>query len=73
MKVALLRQMKAERWFLIGLLESEVNHGSWKKVFDVLDIIEKITVKDIQELVNKYLETNNRVIARIEKKKEVKK
>ncbi len=73
LKVALLRQMKAERWFLIGLLESEVNHGSWKKVFDVLDIIEKITVKDIQELVNKYLETNNRVIARIEKKKEVKK
>jgi len=73
LKVSILRQMKQDQFFLMGLLQSEVVLGSWEKAFDTLDKIEKITVEDIHQLVKTYLTRNNRVIARIEKKGEVKK
>lgn len=73
LKVTLLRQMKQDQWFLIELLQSEILLGSWEKAFEVLEKIEKITVKDIQELAKKYFTLNNFIIARIEKKEEVKK
>jgi predicted Zn-dependent peptidase len=73
LKVSLLRQMKQDQFFLMGLIQSEVIRGSWEKAFDTFGKIEKITVKDINELVKKYLTRNNRVIARIEKKGEDKK
>jgi predicted Zn-dependent peptidase len=65
--------MKNERFFLIALLQSEMVAGSWEKAFDDLGKIEKITAKDIQKIVEEYFTENNRVIAKIEKKKEVKK
>lgn len=72
-KVTMFRRMQAERFFLVALLQSEVLLGSWEKAFDDLKAVEKITAKDIQEMAKKYFTENNRVIVRIEKKKEVKK
>lgn len=72
-KVNILRQMKNERFFLIALLQSEMVAGSWEKTFDDLEKVEDITAQDIQKVVETYFTENNRVIARIEKKKEVKK
>jgi predicted Zn-dependent peptidase len=43
------------------------------KAFDDLIAVEKITPEHIQELAKKYFTENNRVIAKIEKKEEVKK
>jgi predicted Zn-dependent peptidase len=71
LKVSLLRQLKSNNGLLMGLLQSEAVEGSWKKLFEGLDIIEKVTTEDIRQLVEKYLTTTNRSIARIEKKKEV--
>lgn len=73
LKVGIIRQLKSNRGLLMGLLQSEVVQGSWKKAFDDLDAIEKVTTDDIKGLVEKYLTAPNRSIGRIEKKKEVKK
>lgn len=73
LKVSVIRQLKSNRGLLMGLLQSEVVLGSWKKAFDDLEAIEKVTTDDIKNLVEKYLTTSNRSIGRIEKKKEVKK
>lgn len=72
-KVTILRQMQSNTGLLRNLLGAEINLGSWQKAFEQLENIEKITVKDIKDLVSTYLTRNNRSIARIEKKKEVKK
>ncbi len=72
-KVEILQGMKSKIGLLLGLLDSEVLLGSWEKVFDDLAEIEKITPTDIQELVKEYLTRDNRSIARLEKKEEVKK
>jgi predicted Zn-dependent peptidase len=71
LKVSLIRQLKSNRGLLMGLLQSETILGSWKKTFDELEAIEKVTTDDIKNLVEKYLTTSNRSIGRIEKKKEV--
>ncbi len=70
-KVSLIKHMKSNKGLLIDLLSSEVISGSWEKAFDYLDEIEHVTVKDLQDLVNKYFTLNNRVVVKIEKKKEV--
>jgi predicted Zn-dependent peptidase len=72
-KVTALRRMQSDRFFLVALLQAEVLMGSWEKAFDDLKAVEKITPGDIQGLVKKYFAENNRVIAKIEKKEEVKK
>ncbi|MCP4217752.1 MAG: insulinase family protein [bacterium] len=72
MKVNIIRGMKSGTGLLSNLLSSEVVLGSWKKGFDELKDIEKVTTKDIQEMVKKYFIRTNRTIGRIEKK-EVKK
>ena len=58
---------------IMQLINSEVLQGSWKKVFDELNEIEKVTAEDIQELAKKYFTFKNRTIVRLEKKKEDKK
>lgn len=72
-KVTILRQMQSNQGLIMNLLGAEVILGSWQKAFDQLEQMEKITVGDIQNLVNTYLIKSSRSIARIEKKKEVKK
>lgn len=72
-KVSTLTGMKSNRGLLMGLLSAEVKLGSWEEAFAELDQVEKVTTEDIRELVKKYLTKDNRSIARIEKKKEVKK
>ncbi|UCH97712.1 MAG: insulinase family protein, partial [Candidatus Aminicenantes bacterium] len=66
-KVTEIRRMESNFGLLFNMLSSEMILGSWEKVFDNLQAIEKITGKDIRELVKKYLTRNNRSIARIEK------
>lgn len=60
--------MKSKQSLLISLLRSEVINGSWERAFDFIDEVNKISVKDIQDLVNKYFKKRFRIIARIEKK-----
>jgi predicted Zn-dependent peptidase len=71
-KVNTLQRMNSDRFFLGAMLQAEVMRGSWEKAFDGLNSVEKITTGDIQELVNKYLTEDNRIIAKIEKKEEKK-
>jgi len=71
--VSEIRRMGSNRGMLIRMLQAEMVLGSWEKAFDDIQAIEKITTKDIQELVKKYLIKSNRSIGRIEKKEEVKK
>ncbi len=73
LKVDIIRQLGSNRGLLIRLLQAEMVLGSWQKAFDNLAAIEKVTTDDIHQLVNTYLTKNNRSIARIEKKEEVKK
>jgi len=75
LKVSKIRSLGSNRGILMSMLSAEVKLGSWEKAFDELKAIEKVTTKDIQELVKKYLVKTNRSIGRIEKKesKEVKK
>lgn len=72
-KKDLISRMKSNDGLLNELLGAEIKQGSWQKVFEELDSIDKITTNDIQELVKTYLTNNNRSIARIEKKEEVQK
>jgi predicted Zn-dependent peptidase len=72
LKVRIIRQLGSNRGVLMGLLSSEIVHGSWQKIFDEVAAIEKITTKDIQELVKTYLVKSNRTVGRIEKKEEKK-
>ena len=69
-KINLLRQMKAENFFLIKLIEAKLVRGSWEKTFADLEKVQNITVNGIQKLAKKYFTDSNRVILRIEKKKE---
>ncbi len=73
LKVDIMRQLGSNRGLLIGLLQAEMVLGSWQKAFDNLAAIEKATTENIHQLVKTYLTKTNRSIARIEKKKEVKK
>ena len=73
LKVTQIRQMGSSRGLLMRMLGAEMKLGSWKKAFDDIQAIEKITLQDIRELVETYLTKSNRSIARIEKKEEVKK
>lgn len=70
LKVNIIRQLNSNRGILIGLLSSEVVHGSWQKAFDELAAIDKVTTDDIQKLVKTYLVKSNRTVGRIEKKEE---
>lgn len=72
-KVTALRRMESDQFFLVAMLEAEVLMGSWQKAFDDLIAVDKITPQHIQELAKEYFTENNRVIAQIEKKEEVKK
>jgi predicted Zn-dependent peptidase len=67
-KVSIIRQLGSNRGILMNMLGAEVKQGSWQKAFDELNSIDKITTKDIQELVKKYITRSNRSIGRIEKK-----
>lgn len=67
MKISRISGMKSRVGFLMTLLGAEVKQGSWKKAFDEIDEIDKITAKDIQELAKKYFKRNNRNLLRIEK------
>lgn len=69
-KVSVIRGMGSGTGLLMQLLNYEVKAGGWQKAFDELNAIDKITVKDIQELVKKYLVRSNRSIGKIEKKQE---
>ncbi len=69
-KVSLIKQMKSNKGLLINLLSSEVISGSWEKAFDYIDEIEGVTIDDLQNLAKKYFTLNNRVVVKIEKKKE---
>jgi predicted Zn-dependent peptidase len=73
LKVNIIRQLGSNRGLLLRLLQAEMVLGSWQKAFDNLAAIEKVTTDDIHQLVKTYLTKSNRSIARIEKKKEVKK
>jgi predicted Zn-dependent peptidase len=72
LKVRIIRQLGSNRGLLMGLLSSEIVHGSWQKAFDDLAAIEKVTTDDIQELVKTYLVKSNRTVGCIEKKEEKK-
>ncbi len=72
-KVDALKSMKSRMGMLMALLKSEMFEGSWEKVFEDFNMIDKITVKDLQDLANKYFTKENRVIGRIEKRKTEKK
>lgn len=67
-KVGIIRGMGSGTGLLMQLLSYEVKTGNWQKVFDELNAIDKITAKDIQELVKTYLVRSNRSIGKIEKK-----
>jgi predicted Zn-dependent peptidase len=71
-KANTLQRMNSDRLFLGAMLQAEVMRGSWEKAFESLNVVEKITTADIQELVKKYLTEDNSVIATIEKKEEKK-
>ncbi len=73
LKVNIIRRLGSNRGLLMGLLQAEMVLGSWQKAFDNLAAIEKVSTDDIHQLVKTYLTKTNRSIARIEKKKEVKK
>jgi predicted Zn-dependent peptidase len=73
LKVNKIKQMGSNQGLLMRMLGAEMKLGSWKKAFDDIKAIEKITPQDIQELVKNYLTKSNRSIARIEKKEEVEK
>lgn len=72
-KVDALKSMKSRMGMLVALLKADLFQGNWEKVFEELNMVDKITVKDIQDLTNKYFTKENRVIGRIEKKKTDKK
>lgn len=72
-KMSTLKAMKSPIQALAGMLKAEVVLGSWEKAYDEITAIDKITTRDIQDLVNRYFTRNSRVIARIEKKEEVSK
>jgi predicted Zn-dependent peptidase len=67
MKVTVMRQMQNDLYFMLGLLQSEVLQGSWRKAFDAMREIDAVSAEDIRQLAEKYLVRSNRSIARIEK------
>ena len=72
-KVDTLKGMKSRMGMLMALLKTEMFQGDWKIVFEEFNMVEKITVKDIQDLADKYFTKDNRVIGRMEKRKDDKK
>ncbi len=48
----------------------EVIHGDWRKAFDQIDEIEKVTAEDIMRVAKKYLINKNRTIGEIVPEKE---
>jgi predicted Zn-dependent peptidase len=70
-KVQTFQELKSNQGLLQQLLSAEVLLGSWRKAFDSLAAVEKITTGDIQKLARKYLVPQNRSIGRIETKTEV--
>jgi predicted Zn-dependent peptidase len=72
-KIEMIKGLNSNQGLMMSLLSAEIIKGSWKKAFDGFEALEKITAKDIQELVKNYLIKTNRTIGRIEKKEEVKK
>jgi predicted Zn-dependent peptidase len=72
-KADLFKDMKSKKNLLMRLIKNDVLKGSWKKMFDTFEEIEKISADDIKHLVNTYLGFDNCIIIRVEKKKEVKK
>lgn len=73
LKVNSLREMKSRVGMLFAMLKSETLLGSWAKVFEELNLVDRVTVEDIQDLMNEYFTRDNRVIGRIEKIKADKK
>jgi predicted Zn-dependent peptidase len=73
LKVSIIRSMGSNQGLVMGMLETEVKQGSWEIAFDRLNAIDKVSAEDIRELVKKYLNRDNRSIARIEKKEKEKK
>ena len=72
LKVSQIRQMGSNQGLMMGMLSAEFKQGSWEKVFEDLNAIDKITTKDIQNLVKDYLTRSNRSVGRIEKKEQKK-
>ena len=73
MKLNAVRGLGSNQGLLSELLTAEVLTGTWENAFNDIARIDKITAKDIKKLANKYLNLNNRIIAQIEKKKNIKK
>jgi zinc protease len=69
LKVGIIRGLNSRQGLIMQLLNSEVIHGSWQKVFDELKDIEAVTVDDLKELTKKYFIEKNRIVIRLEKKK----
>ncbi len=72
-KVDSIKRMKSNQGLLNGLLRAEVVQGGWEKLFDSIVETDKVTADDIMNLAKTYFTDNNKVLIKIEKKKEVKK
>lgn len=70
MKIDLLRQYENDMDLLSDLLKFEMVTGKWENCFSSYYEIDGIKASDIQDVVKKYMSVNNRVIVKIESKKE---
>ena len=64
-KKALIDQMKSNARLAALLTRYDVMEGDWRRLFDELAAIERITAADVQRVANTYLAARNRTIGEI--------
>ena len=64
-KKGIIDGMKSNSGMAGSLTHYDVVHGDWRKVFDQIADVEKITADDVKRVANKYLFKKNRTIGEI--------
>ena len=63
LRAQLIRGMNSNLGMAQSMAAAHVTYGSWKKLFQGLEDIEKVTADDIQRVAKQYLTARNRTVA----------
>lgn len=63
LRAGVIRGMNSNTGMAQAMAQAHVTYGSWKKLFQGLEDIDKVTAEDIQRVAKQYLTQRNRTVA----------
>ena len=67
-RVGVLKSLETDMGLAESLADSELLYGDWGMVFEMLQIVERTSAADIQNLASRYLRRDQRTFVHLEKK-----